>query len=147
MGEDHAKLAVFASGTEALEALCLLRDHGLVEADIWALHPVAYYFHLDRRLVLAVARSRADEALGILRESGYVAPWKWQGAAGFVRRFGIVGRKPPLNPDAYERQQCDACEGRGVRTYAPGGAYPSHVMTYRCWKCGGKGWVLVKKGQ
>ena len=60
----------------------------------------------------------------------------------FLRRlFGKL-----LNPEKYERVQCDACDGRGVvlstlLTQVDGG----HVETHRCWKCHGKGWLMVKR--
>jgi hypothetical protein len=66
VSENYVNLVVFGSGAEALEALETLRDHDLVEANVWALHPVAYFFHVDRRVVLTAMKSRADEALRVL---------------------------------------------------------------------------------
>ena len=44
--------------------------------------------------------------------------------------------------------QCDVCDGKGVMlstllTQADGG----HVETHRCWKCHGKGRLLVKRAE
>ena len=51
----------------------------------------------------------------------------------------LIGRKPPLNPEEYERVRCDACGGKGLVA-----RYDPRVM-HRCWKCHGKGYVMVAR--
>ena len=51
----------------------------------------------------------------------------------------LIGRKPPLNPEEYEQVRCGVCGGKGLVA-----RYDPRVM-HRCWKCHGKGYVMVPR--
>jgi hypothetical protein len=60
----------------------------------------------------------------------------------------LFGHKSDVNPEEYERERCDICQGTGVKISGPsGGVDDQHVMTHKCWKCRGKGWLAVKRAE
>jgi DnaJ-class molecular chaperone len=57
----------------------------------------------------------------------------------------LFGRESDVNPEGYERVRCDICHGTGARISGP--VDDQHVMTHKCWKCHGKGWLAVKQAE
>lgn len=57
----------------------------------------------------------------------------------------LLGRER-LNPEEYERVRCDICDGKGM-TMLGSPVHPSdqHITSHQCWKCHGKGYLLVKR--
>jgi DnaJ-class molecular chaperone len=58
----------------------------------------------------------------------------------------LLGREQ-LNPEEYERARCDECDGKGVLLSLSHGTYEGHVETRTCWKCHGKGYLIVKRAE
>jgi len=51
----------------------------------------------------------------------------------------LIGREPPPNPENFERVRCRTCSGTGlVARYNPN-------AMHRCWRCHGKGYVMVAR--
>ena len=48
-----------------------------------------------------------------------------------------------INPDEHERVRCDACDGTGKYRERFEGQWRYSMDS--CWKCHGKGWLLVKR--
>jgi DnaJ-class molecular chaperone len=62
---------------------------------------------------------------------------------GWLRK--LLGREQ-VNPEEYEQVRCDVCGGEGM-TMLGSPVHPAdqHTTSHQCWKCGGKGRLLVKR--
>lgn len=50
-----------------------------------------------------------------------------------------------INPEEYERVRCDLCNGTGLAMGPDGRPSLGYKVPRHCGRCGGKGWLMVKR--